>query len=66
MKVTDIKNLPKKFNFKSNINPFGIIYCAEETKHGYKVTCSTNERGWEFTKAELRRNIFNGNYMICS
>ena len=66
MKVADIKNLPKNFNFKSNINPFGIVYCAEETKHGYKVTCDTNKRGWEFSKTEFRRRLFDGDYVVCS
>ena len=35
MKVKDIKQLPEEFDFKSNINPFNIIYHAKEEKHRY-------------------------------
>lgn len=66
MKVDNIKKLPKKFSFKSTINKFGILYHAEETKHGYKVTCDCNPRGWEFSKDEFRRKLFNNEYVVCN
>ena len=64
MKVDDIKKLSKEFNFKSNINPFGILYHAKETEHGYKVTCDCNDCSWNFSKKEMRRKLFNNEYVI--
>ena len=64
MKVVDIKKLPKEFDFKSNINPFGILYHAKETEHGYKVTCNCNNCSWDFSKKEMRRSLFNDDYVI--
>lgn len=64
MKVEDIKNLPKKFNFKSNINPFDILYHAKETEHGYIVTCNSSDARWYFTKAQIRKKLRNNEYVI--
>ena len=64
MKVVDIKNLPKEFNFKSNINHYGILYHAKETEHGYIVTCDCSDCKWNFSKQEIRRKLFNNDYVI--
>ena len=60
----DIKNLPKEFNFKSNLNPCEIIYHAIERKNGYKVSCDVVKSEWSFTKEEMYNNLLNGNYEI--
>lgn len=64
MKVEDIKNLPKKFNFKSNINPFDIVYHAKETEHGYIVTCDSVDTSWFFTKTDIRKKLLKNDYVI--
>lgn len=66
MTVADIKNLPKEFNFKSNINTYGIIYHAVEQKHGYRVTCNVGTSEWDFSKEEMHRNLLSGDYEIIS
>lgn len=64
MKVEDIKKLPKKFNFKSKINPFDIVYHAKEIEHGYIVTCDSVDCNWYFTKADIRRKLLKNEYVI--
>lgn len=63
MNVNDIKSLPKEFDFRSNINPFGILYHAKEHENGYKVTCDC-EYDWNYSKAEMRRRLLKGDYVI--
>ena len=62
--VLDIKNLPKEFNFKSNVNVYGIVYHAIEQEHGYKVTCDAGANEWDFTKEEMHRSLLSGDYEI--
>lgn len=64
MTVSDIKKLPKEFNFKSNVNVYGIVYHAIEQEHGYKVTCDVGANEWNFTKEEMHRSLLNGDYEI--
>ena len=64
MKVEDIRKLPGEFDFKSNINPFGILYHAQETEHGYKVTCDANNCCWDFSKQEMRKRLFDNEFVI--
>ena len=64
MTVEGIKSLPDEFDFKSNINTFGIKYHAVKEKHGYKVTCDANSCEWDFSREEMHRNLLNGNYEI--
>lgn len=64
MKIEDINNLPKEFNFESNINPFGILYHAKKTKHGYKVTCGCDNCCWFFSQDKIMRKILNGEYVL--
>lgn len=65
IKVADIKNLPKRFNFKSNINPYEIIYHATEQRHGYKVTCDANSCKWDFSKEEMYKKLLDNDFEIC-
>ena len=64
MTVSDIKNLPKEFNFKSNVNVYGIVYHAIEQEHVYKVTCDVGANEWSFTKEEMHRSLLSGEYEI--
>lgn len=58
-------NLPKEFNFKSNVNPLSILYHAEETEYGYKVTCNWDtDVSWKYSKEEMEENLLNGDYVI--
>lgn len=64
MKAKYIKTLPNEFDFKSNINPFGIIYHGVKEKHRYRVTCDSGGI-WYFTKEEFHRKLLNDDYIIC-
>ena len=64
MKVEDIRKLPGEFDFKSNINLFEILYHAQETEHGYKVTCDDNICCWNFSKQEMRKRLFDNEFVI--
>ena len=64
MKMEDIKKLPKEFNFESKINPFGILYHAKETKHGYRVTCDCDGCNWLFLKYEVIRHLLKDDYVL--
>lgn len=61
--LVDIKNLPKEFNFKSNINPLNILYHATERENDYVVT-SDGGCLWYFDKAEIHRSLLTGDYVI--
>lgn len=66
MKVEDIKKLPKEFDFKSNINTFGILYHAKEEKRNYVVTCADGSSGrWTFDKKDFRRRLLKGDFVAC-
>ena len=66
MKTKEIKALPKEFNFKSNINPFNILYHAKEEKHCYKVTCLDDLNGsWLINKKDFHRHLLDNNFEIC-
>lgn len=62
MTEQEIKSLPKKFDFKSNINPLGITYHAVEKEDCYIVTHYDSK--WEFTKSEMRKGLLNGDYHL--
>ena len=62
MTAQEIKNLPKEFDFKSNINTIGLIYHAVEKLNCYVVTHEDSE--WVFDKSEFRKNLLNGDYYL--
>lgn len=62
MTAQEIKSLPKEFDFKSNINPYGLIYHAVEKEHHYVVTTDTCE--WEYDKHEFRVSLLNGDFVV--
>ena len=62
MTCEEIKALPKEFDFKSNINPFGLIYHAVEQKDYYVVT--NDSCRWEISKKEIRRHLLKDEYVI--
>lgn len=65
MKTEDLKNLPKEFDFKSNINTFGLLYHAEDKGDYYKVTCVGDlDCSWEFDKKSFYRDLLRGNFVI--
>lgn len=65
MKVKEIKALPKEFNFKSNINPFNVLYHAKEEKYCYKVTCLDGSNGnWTINKKDFRRKLLNNDFEV--
>lgn len=62
MTVTDIKKLPRKFNFKSNIDTYGITYHATERLTCYKINDGNYQ--WKVDKQTLRRALRRGDYEI--
>ena len=67
MKVEDIKKLPKEFNFKSNINPYGITYHAKELSHNYEVTWDLGSHIAKdtYSKEEFHRRLLKNEFVIC-
>lgn len=63
MKVKDIKKLPEEFNFKSNINPWGILYHAKKEKHRYKITWEEHGECY-IEKKVFYRNLLKNNFII--
>lgn len=64
MKVNvTMKNLPKEFDFKSNINPLGLTYHAKEMDDQYVVT--TDNCQWVFNKEEFHKCFVRKEYVIC-
>lgn len=59
-----LNNLPKEFDFRSNVNSFDILYHAKETEQGYDVTCDCNDCKWKYTKAQIRGRLINGSFEI--
>ena len=65
MKVNvKIKNLPKEFDFKSNINHMGLIYHAKEMDDGYMVT--TGDCLWRYNKEKFHKHLVRKDYVICT
>ena len=62
MTAQEIKSLPKEFDFKSNINPIGIIYHAIEKEHCYVVT--TDHCEWTYDKHEFRQSLFRDEFVV--
>lgn len=64
MIVEEIKNLPKEFDFKSNINRVAkdLIYHAVEEKHRYVVTADGHT--WTFPKEDFRRSLWCNDFTI--
>lgn len=58
-----IANLPKEFNFKSNINTLVSMYHATETEKDYVVTADSDCL-WHFSKSEIHQCLLNGDYVI--
>lgn len=59
----DIHNLPKEFDFKSNINTIVPIYHAVETECDYLVTADTDSK-WFYTKGEMYSRLLKGDFVI--
>ena len=55
-----IKNLPKEFDFKSNINPYKPSYHAKETEDGYVV-----DEKWHYSKDEFHKYFVRKEFVIC-
>ena len=62
MTAQEIKALPKEFDFKSNINPIGLIYHAVEKLNCYVVT--HEDSIWTYDKHEFRKNLLNDDYYL--
>ena len=68
MLVDDIKKLPKEFDFKSRINPFGITYHAKEEKHSYMVTWNVDTENISqttYSKKDFRRHLLKDEFVVC-
>ena len=59
-----MKNLPKEFNFKSNINPVPYIYHAKEMDNHYVVTVDDCE--WRFNKDDFHKHFVKKEYVVCT
>ena len=68
MKVEDIKNLPKEFDFKSKVNSLttGMLYHAKEEENGYKVTWNLEDRvaSCTYSKKKFRKFLLNDEFLI--
>ena len=60
----DVNNLPKEFNFISNINKAVPMYHAVETESDYIVTSCDGYGPWHFDKEEIRESIIKNEYVI--
>ena len=58
-----MKNLPKEFDFKSNINPYGLIYHAKEMEDMYVV--STDKCSWNFNKQHFHNCFVRKDFVVC-
>lgn len=59
----DINNLPKEFDFTSNVNRLVDMYHAVETESDYIVTAD-GCGPWHFSKDEIHSRIRKGDYVI--
>lgn len=57
-----MKNLPKEFDFKSNINPLGLIYHAKEMDDYYLVTIYDCE--WRINKDNFHKHFVKKEYVV--
>lgn len=64
MSTDVVNNLPEEFNFKSNINSFGIVYHAIKTSNGYTVTCDESDCRWLFSSEKMMKSIRKGDYVV--
>lgn len=64
MKVNvKMKNLPKEFDFKSNVNPLGLTYHAIEMDEIYIV--STDGSVWDFDKQDFHNHFVRKEFVVC-
>lgn len=63
LEKNNYRELSDEFNFKSNINPFGILYHAKRKENCYEVSCDS-EYKYYYTVKEMMRRISNGDYVI--
>lgn len=59
-----MKNLPKEFDFKSNINPLGLAYHAKEMDGHYFVT--TGDCEWRINKDNFHKHFVKKEYVVCA
>ena len=62
MTIAEIKALPDKFDFKSNINPLDIIYHAVKKDHCYEVT--GDDCIWTYDEEDIHGHLMNDDYVI--
>lgn len=58
-----MKNLPKEFDFKSNINCMDLIYHAKEMDNCYVVT--VDDCACVFDKEDVHKHLVKKEYVIC-
>ncbi len=59
-----MKNLPKEFDFKSNVNPLGLTYHAIEMDEIYIV--STDGSVWDFDKQDFHNRFVRKEFVVCN
>ena len=64
MHIKDLRQLPDEFDFKSKINPFGILYHAKERTHDYEVTCDISTQRWSISKHDMRMHLYHDEYLL--
>lgn len=63
MKVNvKMKNLPKEFDFVSNVNPCGLTYHAKEMDDRYVVT--VGEVKWNFNKEKFHHYFVRKEFVV--
>lgn len=66
MKVNvKMKNLPKEFNFKSNLNPMGLTYHAKEMDDRYVVSTDEGRASWNYNKEKFRKHFVRKEFVVC-
>lgn len=55
--------LPDKFDFRSNINIFNILYHAKRTGSEYVITCDSGGV-WHYSVNEMMVRLGKGDYVI--
>lgn len=70
MKVNvKIKNLPKEFDFKSNVNPLGLTYHAMEMDNEYVITSDSNIYGsnvYNYEKQRFHNCFLRKEFEVCN
>lgn len=66
MKANGITELPREFDFKSNINPYGITYHAIKEQHQYVVTwkCGESCHQCTYSRNEFHKRLLKGEFEI--